>query len=142
MKGMFALSLCTWGIAVRLSSRLALVTFLILKEYFLIRKFRGISDQTQASAAARPAGGPGAPSRSPRRHPGARRRAIPAAISRAACGPAPRCSRPRAPGGSNEAQRRDRGPGLRRRISILEASCLFFCAHFPARMLGTSQAAY
>lgn len=58
----------------------------------------------------------------------------------------PRCLRPRAPGSNNEPERRDRGPGLRRRqprgrrISISRPSCLLVRAHFPARMLGTSQA--
>lgn len=63
----------------------------------------------------------------------------------------PRCSRPRAPGSNNEAERRDRGPGLRRRqlrgprISIFEAFLfVLLCSfsipnarHIPGRVLSS-----
>lgn len=63
----------------------------------------------------------------------------------------PRCSRPRAPGSNNEAERRDRGPGLRRRqprgrrISISEAFLfVLLCSfsspnaqHIPGRVLSS-----
>ena len=63
----------------------------------------------------------------------------------------PRCSRPRAPGSNNEAERRDCGPGLRRRqprgprISIFEAFLsVLLCSfsipnarHIPGRVLSS-----
>lgn len=69
--------------------------------------------------------------------------APPSAAPRAAR--VPRCSRPRPPAAIMRQSARDRGPGLHRRqprgrrISISRPSCLFFCAHFPVRMLSTSR---